>query len=265
MGETKFQPRECPRSGSKAIDIEERESESQYLSPEIFLGTNMFCQKYFQQKIYFHIFGTKYFPFEIWFLFQALYVALIKATYLDYRKAFQTTEDISSFKKYLKKRGANNNYRMGVQFQGKATHSAVALKVSSVSRDLQKRLVKTVSTHTSVHPSPKIKWLSELQNDCLKDKISTCVKNVFVYTCTWMAAHSKLSLPDKMTAVQQNGYLTMWHIDCLLVSCNEEIISNMILYIVDLRLQLKTSWGWAEDQLRLRQLACNALGCYWLQ
>jgi hypothetical protein len=59
---------------------------------------------------------------------------------------FHTTEDISSFRNYLKKRGANSNYRMGVLFQGKATHSAVALKVDSLPRDLQKRVVRTVST-----------------------------------------------------------------------------------------------------------------------
>ena len=72
-------------------------------------------------------------------------MALIKASYLSYKEAFHTTEDISAFKNVLKEKGANSNYRMGVQFKGKSTHSAVALKVDLLHRDLQRRLVRTVS------------------------------------------------------------------------------------------------------------------------
>ena len=70
---------------------------------------------------------------------------MIKASYLSYKVTFHTTEDIASFKSILKEKGANSNYRMGVTFMGKSTHSAVALRIDLLPRDLQKRLVRTVS------------------------------------------------------------------------------------------------------------------------
>ena len=57
---------------------------------------------------------------------------------------FKTTEDIPAFRNYLKKLGANNNYRMGIAFAGKTTHAAVAVKVDTLPREIQRRLVKTV-------------------------------------------------------------------------------------------------------------------------
>ena len=63
---------------------------------------------------------------------------------MDYRDAFKTTEDIPAFRNYLKKMGANNNYRMGVVFAGKTTHAAVALKVDALPMEVQQRVVKIV-------------------------------------------------------------------------------------------------------------------------
>ena len=64
---------------------------------------------------------------------------------MNYKEVFKTVEDISAFRAYLKKRGANHNYRMGVQYQGKATHAAVALKVDTLPWEVQCRVVTIVS------------------------------------------------------------------------------------------------------------------------
>ena len=63
---------------------------------------------------------------------------------------FKTSEDINAFRSYLKKIGANSNYRMGVQYQGKATHSATALPLDKLPFDLQKRVARIVIKNNTI-------------------------------------------------------------------------------------------------------------------
>ena len=58
---------------------------------------------------------------------------------------FGTTEELASFVNYIKENGGHSHYKVSTEYQGKRLHTAVALSLDMLNRDIQRQLVKSVS------------------------------------------------------------------------------------------------------------------------
>ena len=81
---------------------------------------------------------------------------------LNYREAFGTTEELTSFVNYFRENGGNSNYKVSTEYQGKRLHSAVAVSLDILSRELQRQLVKSVSVRFRSIVIPNITFCASL-------------------------------------------------------------------------------------------------------
>ena len=58
---------------------------------------------------------------------------------------FGTTEELASFVNYIKENGRHSYYKVSSEYQGKRLHTAVAVSLDMLNRDIQRQLVKSVS------------------------------------------------------------------------------------------------------------------------
>ena len=73
-----------------------------------------------------------------------LYLAFVKG--VNCRETFGTSEELAPFIEYIKENGGSSNMKVSTDYKGKRLHSAVAISLKSLSREIQRRLVKSVST-----------------------------------------------------------------------------------------------------------------------
>ena len=65
---------------------------------------------------------------------------------VNYKEAFETDDSITVFEEFVKQHGGNASFKIASDFQGKQTHSAVAIGLKYFEQVTQKRLIKTVRT-----------------------------------------------------------------------------------------------------------------------
>ena len=74
---------------------------------------------------------------------QDLYITLIKS--VNYRENFGTTDELPTFMDHIKSNGGHTNFKVSAEVNGKRVHSAVALCIKYFSKDVQIRMIKSVS------------------------------------------------------------------------------------------------------------------------
>ena len=64
---------------------------------------------------------------------------------VNYREVFGTADELHTFVEYIKSNGGHSNFKVTADFQGKRIHTAAALCIKYFSKEIQRRMVKSVS------------------------------------------------------------------------------------------------------------------------